>query len=80
MGIDPSGKVPKPPFPKQEQTHPGTVKKLNSPADHGERSYVGTGKLKGRAAIVILNTTSIQAYQPGENLVAYAARKQGFLV
>jgi hypothetical protein len=52
MNIDPREVGPKPPFPKQEQTHPGTVKKLNPPADHGEKSYVGTGKLKGRAAII----------------------------
>jgi NAD(P)-dependent dehydrogenase (short-subunit alcohol dehydrogenase family) len=52
MGIDPREVGPKPPFPKQKQTHPGTVKKLNPPADHGEKSYVGTGLLKGRAAIV----------------------------
>ena len=52
MGIDPRELGPKPPFPKQEQTHPGTVKRLNPPADHGEQSYVGTGKLAGRAAIV----------------------------
>jgi NAD(P)-dependent dehydrogenase (short-subunit alcohol dehydrogenase family) len=52
MSIDPRKVGPKPPFPKQEQTHPGTVKKLNPPADHGEESYVGTGKLKGRSAIV----------------------------
>jgi hypothetical protein len=52
MGIDPREIGPKPPFPKQEQNHPGTVKKLNPPADPGEESYSGTGKLKGRAAIV----------------------------
>ena len=52
MSIDPREVGPKPPFPKQEQTHPGTVKKLNPSADHGEESYVGTGKLKGLAAIV----------------------------
>jgi NAD(P)-dependent dehydrogenase (short-subunit alcohol dehydrogenase family) len=52
MNIDPREVGPKPPFPKQEQTHPGTVKNLNPPADHGEESYVGTGKLRGRAAIV----------------------------
>ena len=52
MGIDPQEAGPKPPFPKQVQIHPGTVKKLNPPADHGEESYVGTGKLKGRPAIV----------------------------
>ncbi len=52
MGIDPREMGPKPPFPKQEQNHPGTVKKLNPSADHGEESYIGTGKLKGYAAIV----------------------------
>ena len=52
MGIDPRKLGPKPPFPRQEQTHPGTVKKLNPPADHGEDSYVGTEKLRGRVAIV----------------------------
>src|SRR3984957_11955108 len=52
MSIDPREVGPKPPFPKQAQNHPGTVKKLNPPADHGEESYFGTGKLKGRAAIV----------------------------
>jgi hypothetical protein len=52
MGIDPREIGPKPPFPKQQQNHPGTVKKLNPSADHGEESYIGTGKLKGCAAIV----------------------------
>jgi hypothetical protein len=52
MGIDPREAGPKPPFPKQEQPHPGTVKKLNPPADHGEESYVGAGRLNGRAAII----------------------------
>jgi NAD(P)-dependent dehydrogenase (short-subunit alcohol dehydrogenase family) len=52
MSIDPREVGPKPPFPKQEQNHPGTVKKLNPPADHGEESYIGTGKLTSRAAIV----------------------------
>jgi NAD(P)-dependent dehydrogenase (short-subunit alcohol dehydrogenase family) len=52
MSIDPRNVGPKPPFPKQEQAHPGTVKKLNPPADHGEESYIGTGKLKSRAAII----------------------------
>ena len=52
MSIDPRDGGPKPPFPKQQQTHPGTVKKLNQPADHGEESYIGASKLKDRAAIV----------------------------
>jgi NAD(P)-dependent dehydrogenase (short-subunit alcohol dehydrogenase family) len=52
MSFDPRESGPKPPFPKQVQSHPGTVKALNPPADHGEESYIGTGKLIGRAAIV----------------------------
>ena len=52
MGIDPRKVGAKPPFPKQEQNHPGTVKKLNPSADHGEESYIGTDKLKSCAAIV----------------------------
>ena len=80
MNIDPREVGPKPPFPRQEQTHPGTVKKLNPPADHGEDSYVGTGELKElKPGASILNTTSIQADQPGENLVAYAATKAAVL-
>ena len=49
---DPRDAWPKPPFPQQPQTHPGSVHEMNPPADHGERSYEGTGKLKGRVAIV----------------------------
>lgn len=49
---DPRELGPKPPFPKQEQNHPGTVKKLNPPADHGESTYTGTGKLQDRVAII----------------------------
>jgi NAD(P)-dependent dehydrogenase (short-subunit alcohol dehydrogenase family) len=49
---DPRHIGPKPPFPEQQQSQPGTVKQLNPPADHGEQSYVGNGKLKGRVAIV----------------------------
>lgn len=49
---DPREMGPKPPFPKQKQPHPGSVKQMNPPADHGEESYVGTGKLKDRVAII----------------------------
>ena len=52
MGIDPREMGPKPPFPKQQQNHPGTVKNLTPSADHGEKSYIGTEKLKGCTAIV----------------------------
>jgi NAD(P)-dependent dehydrogenase (short-subunit alcohol dehydrogenase family) len=49
---DPRDFGPKPPFPQQPQTHPGTVRAMDPPADHGESSYRGTGKLKGKVAII----------------------------
>jgi hypothetical protein len=49
---DPRDLGPKPPFPEQKQSHPGTVKRLNPPADHGENRYVRTGRLLGQAAII----------------------------
>jgi NAD(P)-dependent dehydrogenase (short-subunit alcohol dehydrogenase family) len=50
--IDPRDAGPKPPFPQQPQVHPGSVKKMDPPADHGEESYEGSGKLKGKVAII----------------------------
>jgi NAD(P)-dependent dehydrogenase (short-subunit alcohol dehydrogenase family) len=52
MTRDPRKLGPKPPFPEQRQSAPGTVRQLDPPADHGERSYEGTGKLAGRVAII----------------------------
>lgn len=43
---------PKPPFPEQQQEVPGTEKKLNPKADHGEESYKGSGRLAGRKAVI----------------------------
>ena len=49
---DPQEAGAKPPFPKQEQSTPGTEGELTPKADHGEGSYKGMGRLKGRAALV----------------------------
>jgi NAD(P)-dependent dehydrogenase (short-subunit alcohol dehydrogenase family) len=49
---DPREEGPKPPFPDQQQSHPGSVKRLEPPADHGEGSYVGTGRLLGQVAMI----------------------------
>lgn len=49
---DPKEKYPKPPFPGQEQEVPGTEQEMAPKADHGEQSYKGSGKLKGRRAII----------------------------
>ncbi len=45
-------KEPKPPFPEQSQTFPGSEAQMQPKPDHGEQSYKGTGKLLGRAALV----------------------------
>jgi NAD(P)-dependent dehydrogenase (short-subunit alcohol dehydrogenase family) len=50
--MDPRELGPKPPFPKQQQRHPGSIAQLSPPADHGETSYQGSGRLVGRAAII----------------------------
>jgi NAD(P)-dependent dehydrogenase (short-subunit alcohol dehydrogenase family) len=49
---DPRERFSKPPFPKQQQPAPGNTGDLNPPADHGENSYTGCGRLQGRAALI----------------------------
>lgn len=49
---NPLEKYPKPPFQEQEQQLPGSEKDLQPQADHGEKSYKGSGKLTGRKAII----------------------------
>ncbi|KQS32284.1 SDR family oxidoreductase [Pedobacter sp. Leaf194] len=49
---NPADKYPVPPFPKQEQSTPGTEAELSPLADHGEKSYRGSGKLNGKKAII----------------------------
>ena len=45
-------KRPKPPFPKQKQPMPGLTAKMKPVPDHGEESYQGAGRLKGKKAII----------------------------
>lgn len=49
---DPRTQYPRPPFPKQPQPAPGQAAKMDPKPDHGEESYVGAGKLKGRKALI----------------------------
>lgn len=49
---NPHSKYPAPPFPKQEQEVPGIEAQMKPQADHGEESYVGTGKLDGARALI----------------------------
>jgi len=50
--MDPRELGPKPPFPKQQQRHPGSIFQLSPSANHGETSYVGGSRLSGRVAII----------------------------
>jgi NAD(P)-dependent dehydrogenase (short-subunit alcohol dehydrogenase family) len=43
---------PKPPYPKQKQPMPGFTAKMDPRPDHGETSYRGSDKLKGKKAVI----------------------------
>jgi NAD(P)-dependent dehydrogenase (short-subunit alcohol dehydrogenase family) len=49
---DPRSQYPQPPFPKKPQPVPGVAADMDPKPDHGEDSYVGSGKLTGRKALV----------------------------
>jgi NAD(P)-dependent dehydrogenase (short-subunit alcohol dehydrogenase family) len=50
--VDPITKFPKPPFPEQKQPWPGLASKMRPTPDHGERTYRGAERLKGRRALI----------------------------
>jgi hypothetical protein len=60
--VDPTNKFPKPPFPEQKQPWPGLACKMQPRPDHGESSYKGSGRLKGRRALI----TGGDSGMPGE--------------
>ena len=49
---DPQTKYTRDPFPEQRQKWPGLQREMRPVLDSGERSYVGSGKLRGRKALV----------------------------
>lgn len=49
---DPRERFAKPPFPEQQQPAPGSSQELKPPADYGEKTYTGHGRLQGRAALI----------------------------
>lgn len=49
---DPRTRHAKPPYSAKKQAPPGTEKEMAPQADHGERSYKGTGRLKGLRALI----------------------------
>lgn len=49
---DPRHQYPEPPFPRQPQPVPGLDGKMVPQPDHGEQSYIGSGKLTNRKALI----------------------------
>lgn len=49
---NPVTKYPKPPFERQFQPWPGLASRMTPKPDHGENSYVGSGRLAGRRALI----------------------------
>jgi len=69
---------PKPPFPKQHQPMPGKTGAMHPVPDHGEQSYKGSGRLKGKRAIITGADSGIGravaiafAREGGDVLIAY---------
>jgi hypothetical protein len=64
----------KPPFPKQHQPMPGQTAAVRPKPDHGEDTYRGSGKLKGKKAVVTGGDSGIGravAREGADVLVAY---------
>src|SRR5690242_20842192 len=49
---EPTKAYPRRPHQKQSQPWPGVASKMEPPADHGEKSYRGSGRLTGRRALI----------------------------
>lgn len=43
---------PKPPFPEQQQPYPGLASRMDPLPDHGEETYEGRGRLKGKKTLI----------------------------
>jgi NAD(P)-dependent dehydrogenase (short-subunit alcohol dehydrogenase family) len=52
VGPNSTEEYPKPPYPEQTQPWPGLASRMTPRPNHGEQSYRGTGRLKGRKALI----------------------------
>jgi NAD(P)-dependent dehydrogenase (short-subunit alcohol dehydrogenase family) len=48
----PAHQYPEPEFPQQDQPHPGSTERMEPRPDHGEETYRGTGRLRGKACVI----------------------------
>jgi NAD(P)-dependent dehydrogenase (short-subunit alcohol dehydrogenase family) len=49
---NPVEQYPKPPYPAQEQEMPGSEQEMDPRPDHGEKTYQGNNRLRGRKALI----------------------------
>ncbi len=49
---DPTEQGSKPPFPEQQQSHPGLEAQMQPQPDYGAQSYQGFGRLQGKRALI----------------------------
>ena len=50
--VDPKEQGPKPEYPQESITHPGSTEEMTPRPDHGEDSYTGLGRLRDRVALI----------------------------
>src|SRR3977135_2595583 len=74
---------PKPPFPSQKQPMPGSTDAMQPRPDQGEKSYKGSGRLKGLKAVItggdsgIGRAVAIAYAREGADVpVAYVSEKE----
>ncbi len=74
---------PKPPYPTQKQSMPGSTQAMKPPPDHGEATYKGSGRLQGKKAIVTGGDSGIGravaiafAREGADILIAYLNEKE----
>jgi hypothetical protein len=73
----------RPPFPRQQQAVPGQTAAMQPQPDHGEESYRGSGRLKGKKAIITGGDSGIgravalaYAREGADALIAYLNEDQ----
>lgn len=84
MSQDPREKGPKPPHPPQQQEVPGLESEMTPAPDYGEESYQGSGKLKGKAAVITGGDSGIgravalaYAREGADVLISYMEQEEG---
>jgi NAD(P)-dependent dehydrogenase (short-subunit alcohol dehydrogenase family) len=80
---DPTAAAPRPPFATPAQQPPGLESRMEPRPDFGERSYVGSGKLLGKAALITGGDSGIGravalafAREGADVLISYLAEEE----